>query len=42
LDIQRITNLLNDLYRALHRSAADDPDLGVTLAVEASKHEPHI
>jgi general secretion pathway protein A len=27
LDIQRITNLLNDLYAALRRSGADDPEV---------------
>jgi type II secretory pathway predicted ATPase ExeA len=42
LETQRITNLLNDLYAALRRPVAGDPDLGAALAVEASKHEPYI
>jgi general secretion pathway protein A len=42
LDIQRITNLLNDLYTVLRRPCAGDPDLGAALAIEASKHEPYI
>jgi general secretion pathway protein A len=42
LDIQRITTLLNDLYAVLRKSGTDDPDLGVALAIETSKHEPYI
>jgi hypothetical protein len=41
LDIQRITNLFNDLYDALRRSA-QRIQTWVALAAEASKHEPYI
>ncbi len=42
MDAQRVTKMLLDLYVALRRSIASDSDLGVPIAVEASKHEPYI
>lgn len=42
MDIQRITNLLLDLNAVLRRPIVSDSDLGSTLALEVSKHEPYI
>jgi general secretion pathway protein A len=42
IDVQRVTNLLLDLYAALRRPIASDSDLDAPVAVEASKHEPYI
>jgi general secretion pathway protein A len=42
LDIQRITNLLLDLNAVLRRPIVSDPDMGASVAIEVSKHEPYI
>ncbi|HEY5213703.1 MAG TPA: AAA family ATPase [Acidobacteriaceae bacterium] len=42
MDVQRITNLLLDLYAAMRRPIASDTDLGASAAIEVSKHEPYI
>jgi hypothetical protein len=41
-DIQRITNLLLDLNAVLRRPIVSNPDLGASVALEVSKHEPYI
>ena len=42
MDVQRITNLLRDLYAVLRRPVTSDSDVGASLAIEVSKHEPYI
>jgi general secretion pathway protein A len=42
MNTERVTNLLRDLYAALRRPMESDPDLGPSIAVEVSKHEPYI
>jgi general secretion pathway protein A len=42
MNIERVRKLLLDLYPALTGLIASDSDLGMSLAVELSEHEPHI
>lgn len=40
--VQRATKVLLDVYSALRKPVASEPDLGAPVAVQASKHEPSI
>jgi hypothetical protein len=41
-DFQRALNVLLDLYPALRSAIANNSDLGASVPVEVSKHEPNI
>jgi general secretion pathway protein A len=42
MNIERVRTLLSELYPSLTRSIAGDSDMGTSLAVELTEHEPHI
>jgi general secretion pathway protein A len=42
LNTERMTNLFNELYAALLKRVAADPNLDATLSGETSEHEPYI
>ena len=42
MDLQRAAKVLLDVYSALRKPIAREPDLGARVAVQASKHEPFI
>lgn len=42
MDTQRVTNLLLDLYAVLRKPIASNTNLGASVALELSKHEPYI